>query len=97
MDATHVDQNSFWHRMMPDLETNRYGVISIALLIVGCFGGIAVGLGAVHHTWQLIVVVIPTMITLSLLLAVAPMKHIMNATVLAVVVDVLITLLNFFS
>ena len=97
METAHVDQNSFWHKMMPDLEVNRYGVISIVLLIVGCMGGLTVGLGAIDHTWQLIAVVIPTMLTLSLLLAVAPMKQIMNSMVIAVVIDVLIMFLNFFS
>ena len=97
METAHVDQNSFWHKMMPDLEVNRYGVISIVLLIVGCMGGLTVGLGAIDHTWQLIAVVIPTMLTLSLLLAVAPMKQIMNSTVIAIVIDVLIMFLNFFS
>jgi hypothetical protein len=94
---THVDQNSFWHKMMPDLEVNRYGVISMVLLVVGCLGGLAVGLGAIDHTWQLIAVVIPTMLTLSLLLAVAPMKQIMNAMALALVIDLSIIILNFFS
>lgn len=97
METAHVDQNSFWHKMMPDLEVNRYGVISIVLLIVGCMGGLTVGLGAIDHTWQLIAVVIPTMLTLSLLLAVAPMKQIMNSMLIAVVIDVLIMFLNFFS
>jgi hypothetical protein len=93
----HVDQNSFWHKMMPDLEVNRYGVISMVLLVVGCLGGLAVGLGAIDHTWQLIAVVIPTMLTLSLLLAVAPMKQIMNAMALALVIDLSIIILNFIS
>jgi hypothetical protein len=97
METAHVDQNSFWHKMMPDLEVNRYGVISIVLLIVGCMGGLTVGLGAIDQTWQLIAVVIPTMLTLSLLLAVAPMKQIMNSMLIAVVIDVVIMLLNFFS
>ena len=97
METAHVDQNSFWHKTMPDLEVNRYGVISIVLLIVGCMGGLTVGLGAIDHTWQLIAVVIPTMLTLSLLLAVAPMKQIMNSMLIAVVIDVVIMFLNFFS
>lgn len=96
MEANHLE-NSFWHKMMPDLEMNRYGVISMVLLVVGCMGGIAVGLGAIDHTWQLIAVVIPTMLTLSLLLAVAEMKHIMNAMLVAVVIDLFIIILNFLS
>lgn len=88
-------ENSFWHKMMPDLEMNRYGVMSMVLLVVGCMGGVAVGLGAIDYTWQLIAIVIPTMLTLSLLLAVAEMKHIMNAMLVAVVIDLFIIVLNF--
>lgn len=82
---------------MPDLETNRYGVISMVLLVVGCMGGVAVGLGGIDHTWQLIAIVIPTMLTLSLLLAVSEMKHIMTAMSVAVIIDLLIILINMLS
>lgn len=94
MEANNLE-NSFWHKMMPDLEMNRYGVMSMVLLVVGCMGGVAVGLGAIDYTWQLIAIVIPTMLTLSLLLAVAEMKHIMNAMLVAVVIDLFIIVLNF--
>lgn len=71
-------------------EFNRFGLISMILLIIGCLGGIAVGLGAINYTFTLILVVIPTMTTLSLLLAVSPMKWIINAAVACVVIDVLL-------
>lgn len=93
MDTTTIE-NSFWHKMIPDLELNRYGIISIVILIVGCLGGVAVGLGAIDHLWQLIAVVIPTMLTLSLLLAVAPMKSILNMMAIAVIIDVLLIIIN---
>lgn len=70
-------------------EFNRFGYISTILLIVGCLGGITVGLGAVEQVWSLIVVVIPTMLTLALLLAVAPMKYIINAALVATGVDII--------
>lgn len=60
-------------------EFNRFGLIAAILTIVGCMGGFAVGLGAIESTIALIIIVIPTMLTLSLLLAVAPMKWIFNA------------------
>lgn len=69
-------------------EFNRFGLISMVLLIVGCLGGITVGLGAVNEVWSLAVVVIPTMITLSLLLAVAPMKYIIRSAAVACIIDV---------
>jgi hypothetical protein len=74
-------------------DENRFGVISIALLIVGCLGGVTMNLGAVKETWSMIVVIIPTMLTLSLLLAVAPMKWILNALALSVIVDLLVLLI----
>jgi hypothetical protein len=71
------------------VEFNRFGLISIILLIVGCLGGLTVGAGAVNEVWSLTLIVIPTMVTLSLLIAVAPMKYIITSGVIAVSIDVL--------
>ena len=65
--------------VLGNIEFNRFGLISVVLLIVGCLGGLTVGLGAVNEIWSLTLVVVPTMLTLALLLAVAPMKYIMTA------------------
>jgi hypothetical protein len=91
-------ENGFWDKMFNgNLEINRYAVISAVLLIVGCMGGLTVGYGAINHTWQLIVVIIPTMTTLSLLLAVSPVKWILNMAVISVLINTIILLLNFFG
>ncbi len=82
----HTEENKGF---LEGAEFNRFGYISVILLIVGCLGGITVGLGAVEQVWSLILVVIPTMLTLSLLLAVAPMKYIINAGLVATAVDVI--------
>lgn len=88
-------QNGFWDKMVNgNLELNRYAIISAVLLVVGCLGGLTVGYGAINHTWQLIVVVIPTMTTLSLLLAVSPLKWILNMAVLSVLINVSIIIMN---
>jgi hypothetical protein len=71
-------------------EYNRFGLIPILILLVGCLGGITVGLGAIKDTWALILVVFPTMLTLSLLLAVSPMKWIYKATSITIVIDLLL-------
>jgi hypothetical protein len=71
-------------------EFNRFGLISVILLLIGCMGGIAVGMGAINYTFTLILVIIPTMTTLSLLLAVSPMKWIINAAIISVLVDILV-------
>ena len=70
-------------------EFNRFGLICAILLIVGCTGGLAVGLGGVQSTFALIAIVIPTMATLSLLLAVSPMKYIMTAGLIGTAVNCL--------
>ncbi len=71
-------------------EFNRYALISIILLVVGCLGGVTVGLGAVNSVITITAVVIPTMTTLCLLLAVAPMRYIIMAATTAVAVDIIL-------
>jgi hypothetical protein len=87
MSSKHLDAN-----VVKESEFNRFGLISIILLIVGCFGGVAVGLGAIKYIPTLILVVVPTMTTLSLLLAVAPMKWIWRGAVVSVSIDALLIL-----
>ena len=78
--------------VIKESEFNRFGLISIILLVVGCVGGVAVGLGAVKYVFTLVLVVVPTMITLSLLLAVAPMKWIWRGAIISISIDVLLIL-----
>ena len=79
-------------KLLEKAEFNRFGIISVVLLIVGCMGGLAVGLGAVESVFTLTLVVVPTMITLSLLLAVAPMKFIFTAGFVSAIIDTLLIL-----
>ena len=71
-------------------EYNRFGLIAVLILLIGCLGGITVGMGAIRDTGALILVVLPTMLTLSLLLAVAPMKWIYKAASISILIDVLL-------
>lgn len=90
--------SGFWDKFFAGgAEFNRYSIISGVLLVVGCLGGLTVGLGAIDHTYQLILVVIPTMTTLSLLLALAPMKQLLGAATITVFIDLIILLINFMS
>jgi hypothetical protein len=73
-----------------EIEFNRFGFIAVILLVVGCLGGLTVGLGAIENTIALIAVVIPTMITLSFLIAVAPMRWILIAGLTSVIIDLLL-------
>lgn len=77
-----------------EMEFNRFGFIAVILTVVGCLGGLTVGMGAIENTMALIAVVIPTMITLSFLIAVAPMRWIMIAGTASVLVD--LTLLFYY-
>lgn len=79
-------------KMVTESEFNRFGLISLIILIVGCFGGVAVGLGAIKYISTLILVIVPTMATLSLLLAVAPMNWIMRGAGVCVSIDVILIL-----
>ena len=90
MSTKHIEAN-----MVTESEFNRFGLISLIILIVGCFGGVAVGLGAIKYISTLILVIVPTMATLSLLLAVAPMKWIMRGAAVCVSIDVMLILYFF--
>lgn len=82
------------NKLFYDHDTNRYGIISILLLFVGCGGGVAVGLGALTSIPQLIMLVLPTMIALSMILAVAPMKAIVYTSLIAFSIDILVIVYN---
>lgn len=87
---------SIWDKLLGNnLETNRFGIISVIVIFVGCLGGVTVGLGAVHHTWQLFLIVFSTMATLSFLIAVAPVKQILNLAAISVIIDIIILTINF--
>lgn len=91
-------QSGFWDQFFDGgAEHNRYAIISAVLLIVGCLGGLTVGFGAIDHLYQLFLIIIPTMTTLSLLLAVAPLRYILNLAVLTIFIDIVFLLINFFS
>lgn len=74
---------------LAESEFNRFGIIAMVILVIGCLGGIAVGVGAIEYVTTLALVIIPTMTTLSLLLAVAPMKWIFISGLVSVIIDIL--------
>jgi hypothetical protein len=79
------------------LEENRHGLICMVILVVGCLGGLTVGYGAVESVFTLSLVILPTMTTLSLLLAVSPMKWIMNMSIVSISIDLLLIGYFFFT
>ncbi len=85
----------FWDKVFNnEIEYSRFSVISLALVAVGCLGGMAVGLGAIDSVVQLALVVFPTMAALSFCLAVMPMKWILNLSIFAVTIDLIIIVFN---
>jgi len=89
--GTHVAHTGM-KGLIEKAEFNRFGIICVVLTVVGCLGGIAVGLGAIEYYVTLTLVVVPTMVTLSLLVAVAPMRYILFAGAVSLIVDLFMIL-----
>lgn len=69
-------------------EISRFGVIVGVILILGCLGGVAVALGALANTAHLVLLIVPMMFSLSMLLAVAPMKWIVWPAIITLIIDI---------
>lgn len=80
-----------------DANLNRYGIMSILLLVVGTLGGVAVGTGGLQSTLQLSLLALSTMFSMSMMLAVAPMKWIIWSGLLAIILDLIIITFNLVS
>ncbi len=76
------------------LEQQRFGLMVVLILVVGCLGGIAVGTGALTQLFALIVLAFSTMLSLSMMLAVAPIKAIVYSSVAAILADIIIIAIN---
>jgi hypothetical protein len=72
------------------LEFNRFAIVAMLILLVGCLGGLAAAFGAGGSVIKLSVVAFPTVITLALILAVSPMRMVMYASAIAVILDLLV-------
>jgi len=81
----------YWDKIFKgQTEFNRFGIITIALLIVGCLGGVTVGLGAINNIFHLILIVSSSMASLVAILAVFPVIWILNISLLAALIDILL-------
>ncbi len=78
--------SAFWDT----LEFNRFGIISMLVVILGCIGGIAAAYGAQADTLKLALIAFPTIISLALVLAVAPMRVILYLSGVAVLLDLIV-------
>lgn len=79
-------KNTFWDKM----EFNRYGIISMLVVFIGCLGGVAASYGAQTDVLKLALIAFPTIISLALVLAVAPMRAILYLSGVAVILDLII-------
>ncbi|MES2566880.1 MAG: hypothetical protein V4565_08435 [Bacteroidota bacterium] len=77
---------AFWSKM----EFNRFGIISMLVVFIGCLGGAAAAYGAQDDTIKLALIAFPTIISLALVLAVAPMRVILYLSGVAVLLDLII-------
>ena len=81
-------------KLISDAEFNRFSVISVILIVVGCLGGMSVGSGGLSSTWQLIVAVIPTMVTLSFVLAISPMRLLLTTALITTIIHLILITYN---
>ena len=94
MEAQNTERLTGIDKIVADAEFNRFSVISMILIIVGCLGGINVAVGGLESTWQLIITVIPTMATLSFILSVAPMRLLLGTALATTIIDVVLIIIN---
>lgn len=77
-EKTHkTDEDALLRKLFGEYEFNRYGIISMILIAVVCLGGVGVALGGLSSAVVLALLLIPTMATLTFILAVAPMRWIL--------------------
>ncbi|MBL7919919.1 MAG: hypothetical protein JNJ40_06365 [Bacteroidia bacterium] len=85
--TTKKNQSStFWQ----NAEFNRFGIICMVILIIGCVGGFAASFGANGDALKLSLIAFPTIISLALVLAVAPMKAIIYLSSVALLLDAVV-------
>ena len=77
-----------------DFEFNRFGAISVIIIMFACLGGVVQGTGGMQSTAQMLATAIPTMIVLSLILAVQPMKRIVYSAVALCILDIIFIVYN---
>jgi len=68
-------------------DHNRFGTISVLLIVVAVLGGIAVGYN-MDSLLTMVLVTIGTMATEAFILAVQPMKRIVNLSLATMVVNI---------
>lgn len=78
------------------LEKLRWIISPVAILLFGCLGGLAAG-SAAGSLVKLILIGIPSALTLSMVLSVSPVKYIVYCLTAAVIIDSVIFALHFIN
>ncbi|MBA2614102.1 MAG: hypothetical protein H0U95_19220 [Bacteroidetes bacterium] len=78
--------SQFWS----NLEDNRFGIIAMLVVIIGCSGGLSAAFGAQADALKLALVAFPSVIALALVIAVAPMKVITYVSAIALILDLIV-------
>ena len=79
----------FWHKV----ENNRFGIIPMLLVLIGCIGGLAAAFGAHDNIFKLGLVAFPTIVAASLVIGLAPMKAVLYVSAIAIVIDIAVLVL----
>ncbi len=87
--VNNVSPSEFWKKV----EFNRFGIIPVLILLIGCIGGLAAAFGALEDTVKLAMVIFPTIISLAFILAGAPMRVVIWTSAIAIVLDLLVLVL----
>jgi hypothetical protein len=88
--STKNTNSSAISRIMEYATFNKFGVMSMMLIFVGCLSGVTVGLVGFNSDIALISIIVPTMTTLALILSVQPIKGILIAGLITTVIDILL-------
>ena len=92
--AKPVVVDPFLTKLFGEYEFNRYGLIAVIILAVVCSGSVAVGLGAMSHPLQIAALIFPCVITVSLILAVMPMRTILYSAMVSVTISIILSIVN---
>jgi predicted histidine transporter YuiF (NhaC family) len=87
--STSVNKSAY-SKLVDLADTNRHGLIAMLLLVIGCLGGITVGMGGIEYDFALLPVIASTMLALSMILAVAPMKYVLGTSIAAFIIDIVV-------
>lgn len=90
MEMSNTNNKGVISRIMKYAEFNKFGVMSMMLLFMGCLSGITVGLVGFSNDIALISIIIPTMTTLAFILSLQPIKNVLIAGLITAIIDILL-------